>query len=374
MPNIRVGLLGAGGIATAHAQTVTSLPGVELVGVADVDGHKAERLATRFHAAGWYSSLGEMIAAAHPDVVHILLPPDLHANLAIEAMASGANVFVEKPLCVSEDECRSIETAAKQFGRIVGVNHNVTFEPTYLRLLDAIRARRIGAVQHVNVYWSVPFGDNTFTAPLFARHGAGAVMLETGPHPLSMLVRLVGEARAASALVTEELRAAPDTWQLAFECERGTAQCFIGIARPFTEMRVRVIGEDGIAEADLRLGNVTVIENTRSSPLFFKLTDTLAHARSLAGSALRGFAERVQRIPGGGATDDFSPMMRGSIGGFYEALRAGREPQVSLEEGLAVTRSCCAPSTPRPRGDGDGDGEEDDRTGGYDVANATVSS
>jgi predicted dehydrogenase len=340
MSNIRVGLLGAGGIATAHAQTVTSLPGVELVGVADVDGHKAERLAGRFHAAGWYSSLGEMIAAARPDVVHILLPPDLHAHNAIEAMAAGANVFVEKPLCVSEDECQAIETAAAQFRRVVGVNHNVTFDPTYLRLIDAIRSRRIGAVQHVNVYWSVPFGDNTFTAPLFARHGAGAVMLETGPHPLSLLVRLVGEARDATALVSEELRAAPDTWQLAFECERGTAQCFIGIARPFTEMRVRVIGEDGIAEADLRLGNVTVVENTRSSPLFFKLTDTLAHARALAASALRGFAERARRIPGGGATDDFSPMMRGSIGAFYEALRAGREPKVSLHEGLAVTRSC----------------------------------
>src|SRR4051794_34192579 len=114
MPNLRVGLLGAGGIATAHAMTVTSLPGVELVGVADVDEHKAHKLAERFHAGGAYASLGELIARASPDVVHILLPPDLHASLAVEAMASGANVFVEKPLCVSEDECRTLETAAAQ--------------------------------------------------------------------------------------------------------------------------------------------------------------------------------------------------------------------------------------------------------------------
>jgi predicted dehydrogenase len=340
MPNLRVGLLGAGGIATAHAMTLKSLPGVELVGVADVDGDKARRLAERFGAAGWYPSLVEMIAGSRPDVVHILLPPDLHARYAIEAMAAGANVFVEKPLCVSEDECRAVEEAAHQFGRVVGVNHNVTFEPTFLRLVEAVRSRRLGKVQHVAVYWSVPFGDNTFAAPLYARHGAGAVMLETGPHPLSMLVRLVGEVRAASALVTEELRAAPDTWQLAFACERGTAQCFIGSERPVTETRVRIIGEDGVAEADLRLGNVTLMENTRSSPLFFKLTDTLELARSLASSAARRFAERVRRIPGGGATDDFGPMMRGSIGAFYEALHAGQEPKVSLREGLAVTRSC----------------------------------
>jgi predicted dehydrogenase len=340
MPNIRVGLLGAGGIATAHAQTVTSLPGVELVGVADLDGSKAKRLAERFGARAWFSSLGELIAGARPDVVHILLPPDLHARLAIEAMAAGTNVLVEKPLCVSEEECRAVEAAARQFGRVVGVNHNVTFEPTFLRLVEAIQKRRIGAVQHVAVYWNVPYGDNTFAQPLFRRLGAAAHMLETGPHPLSLLVRLVGEARAAAALVSSELRPEPDTWQLALECERGTAQCFIGIARPFTETRVRVIGEDGVAEADLRLGNVTVIENTRSSPLFFKLTDTLAQARSLASSAARNFVERARRIPGGGATDDFSPMMRGSMADFYEALRAGREPTVSLGEGLAVVRTC----------------------------------
>ncbi|HSN31188.1 MAG TPA: Gfo/Idh/MocA family oxidoreductase, partial [Ideonella sp.] len=333
MSNIRVGLLGAGGIATAHAQTVRSLPGVELVGVADVDGGRARQLAERFGAGAWFTSLVDLIAGTRPDVVHILLPPDLHARLAIEAMAAGAHVLVEKPLCVSDEECRAIEAAARQFGRVVAVNHNVTFEPTFVTLLEAIRARRIGAVQHVSVYWSVPFGDNTFGQPLFRRLGGAAHMLETGPHPLSLLVRLVGEGRTAAALMSSQLRREPDTWQLSLACERGTAQCFIGIARPFTETRVRVIGEDGLAEADLRLGNVTVVENTRSSPLFFKLADTLALARGLASSAARNFVGRVRRIPGGGATDDFGPMMRGSIADFYDAVRAGREPRASLHEG-----------------------------------------
>lgn len=338
--NIRVGLLGAGGIAPAHAMMVQSLPGIELVGVADIEGNKARRLAERFKVGGWYSSLGEMMAGARPDVVHILLPPDLHANMAIEAMALGADVFIEKPMCVSEEECCAIEKAAHEFGRVVGVNHNFTFDPTFRRLIDVIRSCRIGRVQHVAVYWSWPFGD-IFDTPLFTRHGASAIMLETGPHPLSLLVRLVGEVRTAVALVTEELHQASDTWQLAFSCERGTAQCFIGVARPFiTEMRVRAIGEDGVAEADLRLGNVTLIENTRFSPLFFKLRDTLTLAHALTSSALRRFTELVRRIPAGNATEDSLPMMRGSIGGFYQALRAREVPEVSLQEGLAVTRSC----------------------------------
>ena len=340
MPNLRVGLLGAGGIATTHAVVVRSLPGVELVGIADVDGPRARRLAARFGVDGWFTSLGELMAGARPDLVHILLPPDLHARFAIEAMAAGAHVLVEKPLCVSYDECRAVEAAARQLGRVVAVNHNVTFEPTFLRLIEAIRARRIGAVQHVAVYWSVPYGDNSFGQPLYRRLGAAAHLLETGPHPLSLLVRLVGEARQAAALVSSRLGREPDTWQVALECERGTAQLFLGVTRPFTETRVRVIGEDGVAEADLRLGNVTVVENTRSSPLFFRLADTLSLARALASSAARGFVARARRIPGGGATDELGPMMRASLADFYDAVRAGRAPTASLGEGLAVVRTC----------------------------------
>jgi predicted dehydrogenase len=337
--SIRAAILGAGGIATAHAQALASLDGVALAAVADVDGGRAERLAERWGARA-FSSLDAMLSEVRPDAVHILLPPELHARFAVECMAAGSHVFVEKPLCIAADECREIETAAMQFGRTVGVNHNVTFDATYLRLIEAIRARRLGAVQHVSVDWCVPFGDNTFLAPLYRRQGPGAVILETGPHPLSLIVRLVGEVRTASVLVSAEMQGLPDTWQLALRCERGTAQCLIAIARPLLETRVRVIGEDAVADADLRLGNLTVVENSRRSALFAKFGDSLDLARSVAASAARNFAGRLRKIPGGGATDDFGPIMRGSIGNFYAALRDGVEPTASLREGLAVVRSC----------------------------------
>lgn len=312
---------------------------MQLCAVADVELARAQRLAEKFGARA-FGSLAEMLAAIHPDAVHVLLPPELHARFAVECMAGGAHVLVEKPLCVSEEECRAVETAAAQFDRVVAVNHNVTFDATYLKLLDAIRARRLGRVQHVEVDWCVPFGDNTFAAPIWQTHGPGSVILETGPHPLSLIVRLVGEVRAASVRVSSEMQDKPDTWQMSLVCERGTAQCFVGIARPLMETRVRVIGEDAVADADLRLANLTVVENTRSSPLFAKFVDSLGVAASVASSAARNFADRLRRIPRGGATDDFSPIMRGSLGDFYAALRERRAPAASLAEGLAVVRSC----------------------------------
>jgi predicted dehydrogenase len=339
-PTVRVGILGAGGVAALHAQALTSVPGIDLVGVADVDPLKANRLAERWNARATFTSLDDMLATAKPDVVHVLLPPEHHARFAVQCMAGGAHVFVEKPMCISEAECRDIEAAAARYGRTAGVNHNVTFSPTFLRLVDVIRQRRLGAVQHVSVFWSVPFGLNTFAAPLYRTHGPGAVILETGPHPLSLVVRLLGEARSASALVSAETQSEPDTWQVSLECERGTAQVFIAIGRQFTDMRVHVIGEDGAAMADLTLGVVAVSENTTYSALFYQFAEALGLARSIAGAAVRGLVDRLRRIPQGGATDDAGLIMRASIANFYESLRAGVEPRASMEEGLSVVRSC----------------------------------
>src|SRR4051794_40592794 len=63
---IRVGLLGAGGISTAHALSLKALPGAELVGVADVDPRRAKLLTDRFGGEP-YDSLEALMAGARPD-------------------------------------------------------------------------------------------------------------------------------------------------------------------------------------------------------------------------------------------------------------------------------------------------------------------
>lgn len=336
---IRVGLLGAGAIAPVHAEILPTIPGIRLVGVADVDYAKAQRLAGSAKTTA-FSSLDEMLCEAQPDAVHVLLPPERHAVWALKCLVAKKHVFVEKPLCTTEAECRELEAAAKQSGRLVGVNHNVTFSSAFLRLVEIIRQRRLGELQHVSVFWSVPYGQGTYGSPLSQREGPGAVILETGAHPLSLIVRLLGSVRSASALTSRETQTFPDTWQVSLACERGTAQCFIAVGRPRLEMRVHAIGEDGTATADLRLGHVAVSENTSYSPVFYRSGELFDMARSLAKASCSDFLTRLRRIPSGGAANDAAVVMRSSIAAFYEALRTGDEPKASLPEGTAVVAAC----------------------------------
>lgn len=295
---IKVAFLGAGGIADAHAKVVTSLKGVELVAACDVEISKARQLKDRWAIAAAFASCDEMLAQAKPDVVHVLLPPRLHASFAVKCMAAGTDVFVEKPLCVSESDCRDMEEAAWTFGRKLGVNHNVTFSSAFSDLVAAIRQRHLGAIENVAVYYSVPFGVRALNSIWYEREGPGVVMLETGPHPLSLIVRLLGEVKSATALVSAENGKMGDTWQMGMRCERGTAQCYLAIGRSFTETRVHVIGEDGCAFADLRLNYLAVTEHTRFGYMFCDVADSLAVAKSVAKSAgqnLRSWAGTVLR-------------------------------------------------------------------------------
>src|SRR5262245_59120704 len=92
----RVGLVGAGYISEFHLRALHRLRRVHVVGVADADLARAVRVANKWRLAGCYASLDELLAEK-PDVVHVLTPPDSHADLACQAIEHGCHIFVEKP-------------------------------------------------------------------------------------------------------------------------------------------------------------------------------------------------------------------------------------------------------------------------------------
>ncbi|HET8622238.1 MAG TPA: Gfo/Idh/MocA family oxidoreductase, partial [Gemmatimonadales bacterium] len=98
---MRVGIVGSGMISGHHLSAAARYSGAEVVGIADPDAARARVQAERFKVPQIFAGLTEMMAAARPDVVHILTPPATHASLAVEALDGGAHVYVEKPMAVT---------------------------------------------------------------------------------------------------------------------------------------------------------------------------------------------------------------------------------------------------------------------------------
>ncbi len=350
----RVALVGAGYIAQTHAEVLrvvaaelASAGGLEISAVCDVDAGKAEAFARRYSVPAAFASSERLIHEGRPDAVHVLVPPRLHRAAAEPFLAAGIHVLLEKPLALGTEDARALMAAAQSGGARLGVNHNFTFHPLFLRILADVGAGRIGRVQHVVSVQNNPlrqlaagdFGNWMFAHPR-------NIVFEQGPHPLSQLVRLLGPV--ADAQVTPSGRhdlpggrVFFDTWQASLRFGAATAQCLLAFGREFPESWLHVIGQDGSIRADLLLGTYTVHGKTRWPDFWDAALNARADAkaaRRAAREAVLGYLLPLLKLRP--RSDAFFAGMRGSVLGFHRALRDGSALPVSAADGLAVVQAC----------------------------------
>ena len=117
---IRIAIVGTGNIAGVHAKALASVasrtaasgnPPATVVAAADADDDRLMAFCGEFGIRGAYRDLGELLGAAHPDLVHICTPPSAHHGPALACLRAGASVLVEKPPAISLREFDEIATA-----------------------------------------------------------------------------------------------------------------------------------------------------------------------------------------------------------------------------------------------------------------------
>src|SRR4029077_10944430 len=109
--HLRVGLVGAGYISEFHAHALQRVSNARIVGIADVVNARATTLAARFGIPKVFPTMDAMIHEG-VDVIHVLTPPNTHAQLAVTALESGCHVLVEKPLAINAEQVDRISAAA----------------------------------------------------------------------------------------------------------------------------------------------------------------------------------------------------------------------------------------------------------------------
>jgi predicted dehydrogenase len=343
---VRVAIVGAGYIAEAHLRALKSVDNVQIVAICDLNKIRAASLGAQWNIPNTYVHMEDMLDQPI-DVVHVLVPPAYHAETTIKCLQRGWDVFLEKPMGVTLDECRNIARTADQQGRQVGVNHNFTYHPAFLQLTRAIRERRLGTIEHVIACMNVPLrqlaaGQHSH----WMFQSAGNIVLEQACHPLSQLHHLLGPAKKAYGLASGEMKLNTGnrffrTWQMTLDCERGTAQNFVSVGADFFDYSLHVVGQDGTALVDLRRNTICYAENSR----FMDSVDDLRHAwinsSAWAAQGTRNFVNYVAAIlkikP---LSDPFSVGFRNSISAFYSAYQAGKNVPTGLAQGIEVIDTC----------------------------------
>lgn len=150
---LRVGIVGAGGVSKAHLPAWLKAPGVQVVGVADLE---LERAAARAAEAGQdvlaAGSLDALLTAAAPDLIDVCTREWHHANVAIAALEAGRAVLCEKIMAGTlADGRRMVEAAASRPDQYAAVQYNYRFFPGIAKLAELLAAGTEGQLRLLSI-------------------------------------------------------------------------------------------------------------------------------------------------------------------------------------------------------------------------------
>ena len=176
-PLLRVILVGYGYWGPNLARNFRTSDGFDLVAVCD--GREEKRaLATRHNPEiSTYSSLEAALAAEDCEVVAIATPMSTHYQLAMEAIAAGKHVFVEKPLATSLDHALELIATAESRGVTLMTGHTFVYSSPVRKIHEMLQTGQIGDIYY---YDSVRINLGLF------RHDAN-VLWDLAVHDLSIL-------------------------------------------------------------------------------------------------------------------------------------------------------------------------------------------
>ena len=159
---LRVGLIGFGKMGRHHLKAIAASGRATVVGVADPAASAEELKPLLPDGAVVVADAADLFAHARPDVVHIVTPPGSHAELALQAIAAGCHVYVEKPFTPTAAEATEVLDRAAERGVTVCAGHQVLFEAPALGVKEHLP--EIGRLVHIESYLAFKMVRRTITA------------------------------------------------------------------------------------------------------------------------------------------------------------------------------------------------------------------
>jgi predicted dehydrogenase len=164
MEKINVGFIGIGRIADLHFPGYRNSKKARIYAVCDTDQALCRRRRREWRAKRFYMDYQEMLADPKVDAVEILTPQKLHEKMAIDALAAGKHVALQKPMTISLDSADRILEAADSSDRVFKITENYIFYPPIVKARELIAGGAIGEVSLVRIKfisagsggWKVP--------------------------------------------------------------------------------------------------------------------------------------------------------------------------------------------------------------------------
>jgi predicted dehydrogenase len=202
---MRVAIVGAGRRGIVHGRATAKYPGAEVVAICDPDTARAEQLAGEIGGrvfADHRLALGE----ARPEVVYLTSPPPTHTEQALDALAAGCALMIEKPVALTMEEVYRVGDAAREAGKLVVVCQQHRYTPAADRARELLKDRKVGLV-HSFLYRQKPDIRGNWR-----RSWGGGHIVENQIHPIDFARYVVGEVSSVYAQYGEQVLAGSEDW------------------------------------------------------------------------------------------------------------------------------------------------------------------
>jgi len=326
------GVIGSGGIALRRTipEGIVPAANARLVAVYDVNQEVNRQVAERFGARA-ASNLDELLEA-DVEAVYVATPVHAHREQVLACARARKHVLCEKPLGLNVAEAEEMVAACRQAGVLLGTALMMRFHSQHQAALKLIHEGRLGRPVYARAQlscWYPPIPGAWRQDPAL---GGGGALMDMGGHCLDLLEMFFGPARRLACLTTRAVHgyAVEDGATVLLDFANGalgTVDTFFSIPDEASENVLELYGSLGAI-----LARGTIGQSSRGVMI----------AR-LRGEQT-GYDAQQERAAAGGVEIAPEPvnMYRAEIEEFSRAVREGRPPAVSGEDGLRNQRLLAA--------------------------------
>ncbi len=316
MKPLRAAVIGLG-IGRRHISAYQSIPGIEVVAIADVDAQALAKARQEFGIPFAATDYERVLARSDVDLVSICTPDRLHAGQALAALAAGKHVLCEKPLATSLEDAARIVQAAKKAGRKFAVGHNYRFSPQFLKVKELVEAGELG---------DLFYGESSYVQDLYFMEKLGPdywrlkdpqdFLLGGAIHNVDLLRWIVGEIEEVHSYSNHSM--------------------------PFYALDDNYVSN--LRFANGRIGRLLLILGSRLKDKFY--VDLVLHGAEGSVKAIMQRDELVKNIdrgPGDGPEVVAVPPANShalEIAHFVQCVREDRQPLVDVVEGAKAVAVC----------------------------------
>jgi len=200
------------------------------------------------------SSYGRVLKDPEIGAVILATPHSLHMKQIIQAAKAGKHVFVEKPITLTRKSAEKAIEACRAAGVTLGMGFNRRYAPSFVEMMNRIRAGQIGDVLHVEAAHSGATGyglaPDSWRATRAEAPGGG--MTARGIHTLDAMIQVAGLVSSVYAFSSNRKLPAgvdmDDTTSMLLKFANGVTGCLSTLFTTAELYRVHVFGSKGWLE------------------------------------------------------------------------------------------------------------------------------